>query len=214
MNGSDIETSSNRGVRIAGTSVTAPMMRQRARSQERDTFSTHVLRPIRGPDEHRRHPHARPRRHVGSDPAARAAARLEGDPRDRESAEDAPLDTVGKWLVITRAAVFPMTIWSGLIGGLLAVEANRVAGGPPVDWGLFADRRGRAGAGPRREQHDQRLLRHDERRRHGRLRPGAVRPAPDPVGLGDEAPARRSRSSWSTRSAPRSCCTSPRSAGR
>ena len=49
-----------------------------------------------------------------------------------------PLDTVGKWLVITRAAVFPMTIWSGLIGGLLAVEANRVSGGPPVDWGLFA----------------------------------------------------------------------------
>jgi 1,4-dihydroxy-2-naphthoate octaprenyltransferase len=48
-----------------------------------------------------------------------------------------PLDTVGKWLVITRAAVFPMTIWSGLIGGLLAVEANRVGGGPPVDWALF-----------------------------------------------------------------------------
>ena len=45
-----------------------------------------------------------------------------------------PLDTLGKWLVITRAAVFPMTIWSGLIGGLLAVEANRVAGGSPVDW--------------------------------------------------------------------------------
>jgi 1,4-dihydroxy-2-naphthoate octaprenyltransferase len=48
-----------------------------------------------------------------------------------------PLDTVGTWLVITRAAVFPMTIWSGLIGGLLAVEANRVGGGPAVDWGLF-----------------------------------------------------------------------------
>ena len=30
-----------------------------------------------------------------------------------------------------------MTIWSGLIGGLLAVEANRVSGGAPVDWGLF-----------------------------------------------------------------------------
>ena len=30
-----------------------------------------------------------------------------------------------------------MTIWSGLIGGLLAVEANRVAGGAPVDWDLF-----------------------------------------------------------------------------
>jgi 1,4-dihydroxy-2-naphthoate octaprenyltransferase len=52
-------------------------------------------------------------------------------PRDR------PLDTLGKWLVITRAAVFPMTIWSGLIGGLLAVEAARVGGGVPVDWPLF-----------------------------------------------------------------------------
>ncbi|MGZ8437863.1 MAG: prenyltransferase, partial [Candidatus Limnocylindrales bacterium] len=49
-----------------------------------------------------------------------------------------PLDTLGKWLVITRAAVFPMTIWSGLIGGLLAVEAARSAGGAAVDWGLFA----------------------------------------------------------------------------
>lgn len=48
-----------------------------------------------------------------------------------------PLDAVGKWLVITRAAVFPMTIWSGLIGGLLAVEAARTSGGAPVDWGLF-----------------------------------------------------------------------------
>lgn len=48
-----------------------------------------------------------------------------------------PLDTVGKWLVITRAAVFPMTIWSGLIGGLLAVEAAATKGGAPVDWGLF-----------------------------------------------------------------------------
>ena len=27
-----------------------------------------------------------------------------------------PLDTIGKWLVMTRAAVFPMTIWSGTIG--------------------------------------------------------------------------------------------------
>ena len=47
------------------------------------------------------------------------------------------LDTVGKWLVITRAAVFSMTIWSGLIGGLLAVEAARTSGGAAVDWGLF-----------------------------------------------------------------------------
>ncbi len=46
------------------------------------------------------------------------------------------LDTVGKWLVITRAAVFPMTIWSGLIGGLLAVAAVRVSG-VTVDYGLL-----------------------------------------------------------------------------
>jgi 1,4-dihydroxy-2-naphthoate octaprenyltransferase len=36
--------------------------------------------------------------------------------------QDKPLDTVGKWLVMTRAAVFPMTLWSGTIGALLAVE--------------------------------------------------------------------------------------------
>jgi 1,4-dihydroxy-2-naphthoate polyprenyltransferase len=42
--------------------------------------------------------------------------------------ESRPLDTLGKWLVITRAAVFPMTIWSGLIGGLLAVAAARTSG--------------------------------------------------------------------------------------
>ena len=72
-------------------------------------------------------------------PLARAPARLEGDPRDREPARASrPLDTVGKWLVITRAAVFPMTIWSGLIGGLLAVAAAPVAGGGAVDYGLLA----------------------------------------------------------------------------
>jgi 1,4-dihydroxy-2-naphthoate octaprenyltransferase len=47
------------------------------------------------------------------------------------------LDDVGKWLVITRAAVFPMTIWSGLVGGLLAIGAQRTAGGAPVDYGLL-----------------------------------------------------------------------------
>jgi len=36
-----------------------------------------------------------------------------------------PLDTVGKWLVMTRAAVIPMTLWSGMIGLLLAVDAAR-----------------------------------------------------------------------------------------
>jgi 1,4-dihydroxy-2-naphthoate octaprenyltransferase len=47
---------------------------------------------------------------------------------------DKPLDTVGKWLVMTRATVFPMTLWSGTIGALLAVEQTRVTGGVTIDW--------------------------------------------------------------------------------
>jgi len=45
------------------------------------------------------------------------------------------MDVVSKWLLIVRASVFPMTLTSGLVGGLLAV-----AGPTPVDarWGLFA----------------------------------------------------------------------------
>ncbi len=56
-----------------------------------------------------------------------------------------PPDFVSKWLVITRAAVFSMTVTAGLIGGLLAVGAARLAqigggaiGGPyVVDYGLL-----------------------------------------------------------------------------
>ena len=45
------------------------------------------------------------------------------------------VDPVSKWLLITRASVFPMTLTSGAIGGLLAV-----AGPEPVEprWGCFA----------------------------------------------------------------------------
>jgi 1,4-dihydroxy-2-naphthoate polyprenyltransferase len=45
-----------------------------------------------------------------------------------------PLDGVGKWLVMTRAAVFPMTLWSGTIGALLAVEYGQRVGGVAIDW--------------------------------------------------------------------------------
>ena len=46
-----------------------------------------------------------------------------------------PLDTIGKWLVMTRAAVFPMTLWSGTIGALLAVEVGRNSAVPlAIDW--------------------------------------------------------------------------------
>jgi 1,4-dihydroxy-2-naphthoate octaprenyltransferase len=43
------------------------------------------------------------------------------------------IDPVTKWLLIVRACVFPMTLTSGLIGGLLAV-----ATAPSIDWGSFA----------------------------------------------------------------------------
>jgi 1,4-dihydroxy-2-naphthoate octaprenyltransferase len=50
-----------------------------------------------------------------------------------------PPDAVAKWLVITRAAVFSMTVTSGLIGGLLAVGAARLPGADiRIDWGLLA----------------------------------------------------------------------------
>lgn len=42
--------------------------------------------------------------------------------------EELPLDGVGKWLVMTRAAVLPMTLWSGTIGALLAAESAARAG--------------------------------------------------------------------------------------
>src|SRR5579885_2907237 len=41
------------------------------------------------------------------------------------------LDAVSRWLLITRACVFSMTLTAGLIGGLLA------AGAPAPRWGLF-----------------------------------------------------------------------------
>ena len=50
----------------------------------------------------------------------------------------APPDAISKWLVITRAAVFSMTVTSGLIGGLLAVGAMRLTGEVTVSWGLLA----------------------------------------------------------------------------
>ena len=49
-----------------------------------------------------------------------------------------PPDAVSKWLVITRAAVFSMTVTSGLIGGLLAVGAAQLTGEVSVHWGLLA----------------------------------------------------------------------------
>ena len=47
----------------------------------------------------------------------------------------AAMDGVSKWLLITRASVFTMTLTSGLIGGLLAVISE---GARDVEWGYFA----------------------------------------------------------------------------
>ena len=47
--------------------------------------------------------------------------------------EGRSIDEISRWLLITRAAVFSMTITSGLIGGLLAA-----ASGAPPAWGCFA----------------------------------------------------------------------------
>ena len=41
---------------------------------------------------------------------------------------DGPIDTVTRWLVVTRAAVLPMTLFAGLVAALLAV------GEPGLDW--------------------------------------------------------------------------------
>src|SRR3989442_478368 len=47
--------------------------------------------------------------------------------------ERRPMDAVSRWLLITRACVFSMTLTSGLIGGLLAA-----ATAPAPHWGYFA----------------------------------------------------------------------------
>ena len=49
-----------------------------------------------------------------------------------------PPDAVSKWLVITRAAVFSMTVTSGLIGGLLAIGAQQLTHEVTINWGLLA----------------------------------------------------------------------------
>jgi 1,4-dihydroxy-2-naphthoate octaprenyltransferase len=45
---------------------------------------------------------------------------------------DRPMDLVSRWLLITRASVFPMTLTSGAIGGLLAI------GAPHTHWLYFS----------------------------------------------------------------------------
>ena len=52
--------------------------------------------------------------------------------RTQNLSPDKAMDPVSRWLLITRASVFPMTILSGLIGGLLAARA------PAADFRLFA----------------------------------------------------------------------------
>ena len=55
--------------------------------------------------------------------------------RTQNLSSDRPMDPISRWLLIIRASVFPMTLTSGVIGGLLVV-----AGPTPVaaNWGHFA----------------------------------------------------------------------------
>ena len=61
--------------------------------------------------------------------AAVYALRTTNPPPDRPIAS---LDGLTRWIVVTRAAVLPMTIVAGLVAGMLAVRA------PGFSWGLFA----------------------------------------------------------------------------
>ena len=128
----------------------------------------------------------------GSDDAASATRRLARRLQHANLPEGMtrPPDAMSKWIVIARAAVFSMTATSGLIGGLLAVGAARLDAAITVDW-LLGPRRHRPGGGARRQQHDQRLLRPRGRGRHRRVRSRALRAAPDPVRLGQQAAAGR-----------------------
>ena len=52
--------------------------------------------------------------------------------RTQNLSADHAMDAVSRWLLITRASVFPMTIFSAAIGGLFAARA------PEAQWGYFA----------------------------------------------------------------------------
>ena len=52
--------------------------------------------------------------------------------RTQNLSSESQMDAVSRWLLITRASVFPMTITSCAIGGFLAV------GAPDVNWVYFA----------------------------------------------------------------------------
>ena len=45
--------------------------------------------------------------------------------RTQNLPEDRSMDAVSRWLLITRASVIPMTLFSGLIGGLLAAPSGQ-----------------------------------------------------------------------------------------
>lgn len=55
--------------------------------------------------------------------------------RTQNLPEGRRLDPISRWLLIVRASVFPMTLISGAIGGLLAAAGPAAA---RADWGLFA----------------------------------------------------------------------------
>lgn len=63
-----------------------------------------------------------------TDAAARSRVRAWRYALSTSNPPDGPIDAVTRWIVISRAAVLPMTLVAGLVAGLLA------AGAPAFDW--------------------------------------------------------------------------------
>ena len=89
-----------------------------------------------------------------------------------------PLDPVSRWLVLTRAAVLPMTLVAGAVATLPGRPSPRLQRRPAAA-GLR-----RAHPGPLRQQPHERPLRRRGRRRHRVVPPRPVRPPPGAVGHG------------------------------
>ena len=78
------------------------------------------------------------------------------------------IDGITRWIVVTRAAVLPMTLFAGLVGGLLAVRASGLRHARPGP----RDRRHRPRAP--QQQPDERPVRHQRRDRRRVLSARAV----------------------------------------
>ena len=102
--------------------MAGPLHTTTRRGLDRASASTVDVVTAPAPKVHRLLAPPRPGRHG----AWLYALRTTNPPPDRPIAE---LDGVTRWLVVTRAAVLPMTLIGGLVAGLLAVRADGFSAG-------------------------------------------------------------------------------------